>query len=504
MKMFTIVKANLIKQIRSHKFIWMLAVVAVLGVLCVPPVDANYSVVCIGGLRGIYNSAWLGAVAAIISCVAIWIPGFYWLRSEISEDRSLRIGDMLASSPISKSRYIIGKALANMIVLLTIQLLFIASFIVLQFLRGESYSLNLFDYIIPFFIISIPNLLVLASLTIVFDAVPFLRGVIGNIAFIIIWPSVMLEYDIFGRDFIMKDMQKTAALTYPGILAKGMNFGINPTDSTLPTFEWRGLSWHNLSLLPVIACLGISVIFIALSILSFDRFKRQKQNARVIIKSFLPTREDTGNETPVNIEMELSSVKIIKQNKIALVINEIRIMLLRLSLWQYLLIIGTAAALPFINGSLAPIIMLTPITILSKMGCREKIYRTIEIVYSVSSPAKHMLSTYAAGIAISLIVSSIQLVYLGISGDISSILSWLIGIVFACALALFCGEFSGNTRLFEAVYMLIYYLWLNKLQLFDFLGATGNRYNLLYVVVTAILLFACFIRYSNFPLRKLN
>jgi hypothetical protein len=450
----------------------------------------------------------LGAVAAIISCLIIWVPGFFCLRSEITEERRLRIGDMLASSPISRTKYIVTKVLTNMAVLLMLQLLFVVSFIALQFLRVESHSFYLLDYFIPFFIVSIPNLLVLSTITVLFDVIFFLRGIIGNIVFVFFWSFIVYSgedipaIDLFYSTFIMNEMQKSAALTYPNIFERSMNFGYNPTDGTLPTFEWNGIVWNGISLFPLLICFCLAALFIFISIICFDRFRAHGKKSQ-LKPSFIARDKETSNENQIHFDLILTSVKVRSHNLGALVVSEMKAMLIRMPIMQMILLVGGAMILPFLSANVTPFIMLIPIGILSKMGCNNKLNRTNEIIHANCSPTKYLLVSYIAGIVMAVTVSLFQFVYLGINGNYEAIIIWLIGIIFVCALALFCGEFTGNRRLFEALYILIYNMWLNKVEIANIFGRTEYKYNFFYLFSAIILLLLCYAKHNRFIREKL-
>ena len=88
---------NLIRITRTYGFLIMLGIVIVLGYFFVPPADVGYQTIYVGEVRSIYNSAWLGAVAALSSSLFLWPFGFYLLRGKISEDRVRSVGSILAS-----------------------------------------------------------------------------------------------------------------------------------------------------------------------------------------------------------------------------------------------------------------------------------------------------------------------------------------------------------------------------------------------------------------------
>lgn len=147
--------------------------------------SSGYQVFYIGGVRGIYNSAWLGGMVTMMSTLLLWLFAFFVLRSQVSEDQRLKVGQIIASTPISNFRYIFSKVISNYVVLLVIELLLFLAFMGMQLIRGEDYYIHIADYLQPFAFIVMPSLLVLAALTVLFDVMPGLKGVVGNIIFLL-------------------------------------------------------------------------------------------------------------------------------------------------------------------------------------------------------------------------------------------------------------------------------------------------------------------------------
>ena len=66
MRTFQLIKLNLIKQTRRRSFALILLISVFLGWLCVPAANDSYEIFYMDGVRGIYNSAWLGAIASML------------------------------------------------------------------------------------------------------------------------------------------------------------------------------------------------------------------------------------------------------------------------------------------------------------------------------------------------------------------------------------------------------------------------------------------------------
>lgn len=182
-----------------------------------PTGTAGYEVIYLGGVRGIYNSAWLGGVGSLLPAILLWLPGFYLLRSQISEDKRLKMGNIIAATPISRLGYIMGKTLANFLVLATLVLIFLTALIGMQLVRHENMQISLLQFVQPFLFLTVPYLFVLAALTVLFDVFPGIKGVFGNVVIFGVWITLLStstlvqdsKFDLLGIGTILKKWFRT-------------------------------------------------------------------------------------------------------------------------------------------------------------------------------------------------------------------------------------------------------------------------------------------------------
>lgn len=500
---FYLVKNNLIKQMRSYSFLFVIGISLFLGYFCVPEASDGYEVFYIGGVRGIYNSPWLGGMAAMLSTLLLWLFGFYMLRSQISEDQRLKVGQIIASSPISRLRYISSKALSNFVVLIVIELILLIAFMGMQLLRGEDNQLKLWYYIAPFLFIVLPSLFVLAAFTVFFDVLPGFKGAVGNIIFFSLWilftilsiasPNSLL--DLFGLDAIRSDMVQEATVAYPYISesGEGGSFGYYLVEGKIATFEWQGVEWDSRFITLRLIWVAVAVILILFSSLLFNRFKESKSNKAAAKASIYDTTEERPALLLHKDSFGLSPVRKEKGIRLSgLVKAELRIMLKGLSIWWYLLAAGLIGCSFFIPLDTVrpwlPILMVLPIAIWSQMGTREKHYFTLELVLSSCPRLIQWSAVWIAGIVVTLLLSSGAILHFALEARWSSVYSWGAGIVFIPTLALTLGVLSGSRKLFEVIYILWWYLGpVNGIPYLDFLGISKG-YEELYLVFTFVLL----------------
>ncbi|WP_339159275.1 hypothetical protein MKX50_09300 [Paenibacillus sp. FSL W8-0186] len=500
---YCLIKNNLIKQMRSYSFLIVVLLTLFLGYACVPSPSSGYQVFYIGGVRGIYNSAWLGGMVTMMSTLLLWLFAFFMLRSQVSEDQRLKVGQIIASTPVSNFRYIFSKAISNYVVLLVIELLLFLAFMGMQLIRGEDYYIHIADYLQPFAFIVMPSLLVLAALTVLFDVMPGLKGVVGNIIFFALWvccsivsiatPNSLL--DVFGLDIIRSDMVREATLKYAFLTAseEGGSFGYYPVESIGPTFVWHGVEWSPSLLIYRLAWVGIAVLLILVSSLVFNRFRTKENAKRSHIPVIYEPKKGVAAKPDHSHEYRLSPVKKEKRVRMMrLVRAEICMMLKDCSIWWYLLVLGSMAAsllIPLENvQSWLPVLALWPIAIWSQMGTREKFYFTRELLMSSCSPLKRFFAVWVSGILITLLVFSGALVHFILDGQWAHLTAWLVSVLFVPTLAMALGTLSGTRKMFEVVYMLWWYMGaVNNLPNLNFLGA-GTSQSLLYGILTCLLL----------------
>jgi hypothetical protein len=135
-----------------------------------------------------------------------------------------------------------------------------------------------------------------------------------------------------------------------------------------------------------------------------------------------------------------------------------------------------------------------PVLVWSQMGIRECRYNTGQMVFSAPRPVSRQLpAMWLAGVIFTVIVGSGAWLRLALMGEISSTLAWFVGGLFTLALALALGVWVGNSRAFETVYPLLWYIGPgNRVPAFDYAGVTDEAVAagvpFLYLIASILLL----------------
>ena len=149
--------------------------------------------------------------------------------------------------------------------------------------------------------------------------------------------------------------------------------------------------------------------------------------------------------------------------------------------WWYAVMAGIiTACLVVPSGAVRayalPIAWVWPILLWSGIGNREIHNNVQQMTFSSASPLLRQIpAQWLAGWVVTLMVSSGAIIRLAGMGDTAGLLALLSGAIFIPSLVLASGVWSRTSKLFEVLYMIIWYLGpMNKVMELDFIGAHGN------------------------------
>jgi hypothetical protein len=521
-----LIRADFLERTRRYSFLITLGVMVYAGYLAVPSVEANALTVDLGNLRGIYNSAWIGSMIAMISSMVLSLPGFYLVKNALRRDRQTRVGQIIAATPLNKFLYTLGKAISNFIFLVVIVTVVALAALGMQFVRGESTRLDLWALLAPFLFTTLPTLMLVAAVAVLFEAISFLRGGFGNIAYFVLWTAaIMISMsgvsfgsqgvirepinDLFGVSVIASSMHRTAHAAFPD---RNLDLGIGYTvvEGPIETFTWHGVTWTAEVLLGRLVWVGIALGIALLSALFFQRFdpaRAGKETARKGRGLFSRLGSVlTSVSLPGLGSWDRLSLPAVPLSPFFRVLAaEVRLTLKGLPWWWYLGALGLIIA-GALNGSnpqaqqgLLSAAWIWPVLVWSGLGVREKSHQTGMLVFSAPHPLTRQLpASWVAGVLVTLLTGSGVGLGLLFAGDVSSLLGWLAAVVFIPTLALALGIWTGNSKTFEALYVVLWYIGpVSGLAELDYMGISPEAIALgmprFYLLITLGLLGLAFL-----------
>ena len=158
-------------------------------------------------------------------------------------------------------------------------------------------------------------------------------------------------------------------------------------------------------------------------------------------------------------------------------------------------LIAAQSAVPFeyARAYTIPAALIWPLAVWSAMGTREARFNTRDLLVSSPYPISRQLpAVWMAGIVVALLMCGGMLVRATIAGETGYLVSLLAGCLFVPTLALAMGTLSGSKKLFEVVYLVVWYIGpVNGLGVLDFAGTSdatvSGANSLTYVVISLIL-----------------
>ncbi|MGD8472946.1 MAG: hypothetical protein PVH59_02405, partial [Anaerolineae bacterium] len=275
-------------------------------------------------------------------------------------------------------------------------------------------------------------------------------------------------------------------------------------------FLYDGVSWTGALLLGRLIWLGAALMLAAVAALFFDRFdparaglknplkggRAQGEASSQVEVSAVPGSATTpAMLTPLPATWRARWPSLLART----VLSELRLMVKGNRWWWYVVAGGLCLAALLSPADRTrqiwlPLAWLWPLLIWSPLGNRAARHRTEPIILSAAYPlCTQIPAAWLAGLVAALATASGAILCLLIAGQWTALLALSVGAAFIPALALALGVWSRSSKLFEVVYLVLWYVGpMNGTQQLDYLGATdaafANSMPLVYVLLTLLLL----------------
>ena len=512
--LYHIIRADFLERIRRYGFLFVLGMVVYAGYLCVPPLGASYTAFVIHGRRGFYNSPWVGLVFGVVAALVVTLIGFYLVKGSIKRDYDTRMGQIIAATPLRGPVYIMGKWLSNLAVLGLILSVLTVMAAIMQIVRGEDSHVEILALAAPIWLMGLPTLAAMAGVAVLFESISFLRGGTGSVLYFFVWfGMVMLLSGMMfihiediapGNDFA--GVSRAIVDIRRQMTAEGLDIHRGSTDIFVPTrgravvrFAWNGIEWTAKMIFERILWFGIAAMVALSGIFNFDRFdparrrdRRRKKNRHGYLRGVwrrmmraIGLSSPNRNISPVShqyrttIRLKPLDRSLLHQRFLPVFVSELILMAKSRKWWWHATAAGLFLAVLFpplevSHRYLFPIVWLWPVLVWSQMGAREERYQTGRIVFSNARVLRLQLpAMWLAGVVAACITGGSFALRLIFARDYTAFYGWLAGALFIPSLALALGVWSRGTRLFEVVYVLLWFVGPFKgTPEFDFMGVT--------------------------------
>jgi hypothetical protein len=517
--LFALMRAGYLNKVRTYRFLIVLGLTIAAGYVFVPAPDANYVTLGWGSsttfYRGLYDSAWIGAMVALLTGIFLALTGFYVVSDSIKRDEQTRVGQIIATTPLGNSVYTLGNTLCNFMVLSTMNAIIFLTAIGMQLVRGEDLTINLWALMAPFLGLVLPVMFLVSAVAVMFETRPALRGGVGNVVYAFIWmfslPLLSESIDLFGINVTLSSMGAAGLVRYPEIAHNSFILGYGwgfPIGRTLATFTWQGIQWTTELLQTRLLLVGVATGISLLASVRFSRFDPAREDRKTAESpsDVLDVKEVDPHLVLPSIPVRLRPLgeKAFQLRFGPMLFAECRLILGELRDLPFLGMYGSAVAgaliiagllLPLDNarGMMLPLAWFLPVLIWSKLGTREARYRTDQLVFSSAKSLQRQLpAVWMAGVLLALVTGSGVALNLALHGEWLGVLALAVGALFIPSLALCLGVWTGSSKSFEFIYSLLWYIGpLNQIEPLDFMGVVPGSVEAgiwqVYLVITIVL-----------------
>jgi hypothetical protein len=501
-----IARADLLERLRRYSYLWTLAATLYFGYM----VNAGQVRLRLGGVRGIMNSAWVGTQIALSVGCFLSLLGFYLVKNTLDRDRRTGVGEILAATPLSRMAYTAGKALSNFLLLASIVAVLAVAGVISQLLSHEEMHVDILALLAPLFFLALPPLAITAALAVLFETSRWLRGSLGNVVFFFLWSAGLAfsgmaaggHADPMGfKAFEHSFARQLPASAHDHELS--LNMGpVDADDERHGSIRWDGIAWTPAVMARRTLWIGLAAVLALLAALPFSRFDPEREASRrqsrragrsgaVVHRAHADAEGMAESPTPESPASARSpetrpTVRIPwtpSSRLLVLALAEMQLILRGRNRWWLagaaaLIVVGLAVPAGEPRAVLLMLAWIWPLPLWSELGARETLYGTRPLILAAPlPPLLQCVAIWGAGACVTALAGSGVALRLGMAGDVRGLLGWLAGCLFVPALAIALGTLSGSVRLFEIVYLLLWYAGpVNHVAALDYTGlGAGTR-----------------------------
>ncbi|MFI7245915.1 ABC transporter permease [Streptomyces qinglanensis] len=488
-------------RVRRPVYLVVLLAAVGLGYLAVPPADGRWVILALGEYRGTYNSAYVGVATALAGALWLTLGGFYVVRKGIARDEETRVGQILAVTPVRTALFLASKFLSSFLVLASMLGVLAVTALAMQLVRGEDREIDLVALLKPFLVMALPLLALTAAAAVLFETVPALRGGVGNV----IWFFVALVVGIGGQssDAPLSGLGVGRAVDSMGAalteeLGKGgdraFSLGLTQVAEPLTPFRWDGFELGGGFLASRLLIVVIAIALALLPALWFGRFdpSRDRRGDAAPVPAgdeadagSLAGADASGPAVPVYRPAPTAALLLPKTAIESggtfgrLLAGEVRILVggVSPSWWGVaaaLTVAGLTVPSGLVTGLILPAVWIWPVLIWSCLGSQQVEHGMEGLLGAYPAVRRRLLAEWGSGVVLTAVLGLAPLIRMALAVDFPGLAAWLAGVLFIPSLAMLLGVVCRTHRVFQAVYLPIWYLVVNKVAALDFMGAVRD------------------------------
>jgi hypothetical protein len=481
--LLALARADWLERVRRSSFLVVLAFVVWLAA----GVFTGDVVVRIGDAQGAMSAAWAGGMMTLVAVTVLSLAGFWVVRNAVERDERTGVGEILATTPLGRATYTLGKAASHFAVLVAMLSILCVAGVVLFLASGAPGGFAAGAYFAPFVLVALPALAITAACAMAFETTPPLRGGAGSAIWMSAWSGILVAaitandpwLDPFGVMLLTNDLNEAARAHVPGHrMGLDITLGSTVRGEPVVTFPWAGVAWTPALVASRALWLAAAAAIAVLAAVPFHRFDPARGRARTELAGGAKAASAPARAIARGTALGTRLRALLPHGRVG---SELRLLLAggRAAWWFValgLLVAGFVAPATTARGLILPLAWLWPLTRFAELGARERRHATAELVFATPRYVPHQtLAVWAAGVAFALLAGSGVALRMALAGDGAGLAGYAAGALFVPALALALGTLSGTPRLFEGIYVFLWYLGpSNRVAALDYTGATAG------------------------------
>lgn len=480
--------ADLRQRLRSPKYLVVPLLVAWLAQTLTS--EQTYLVVA-GEYTGVQNAAWFAGMVAVMGTFLLFVFGFSLVRGAITQDRETGVGELIATSPVHDATYLAGRWLGYVSLLALVTVVLVLATIAGYVLHGTG-TFDFWAIVSPFIVLTLPAMILVAAAAVLAETVQPLRRTLGSVLyffgsmtlFTVMSLSTSAPYGPTGLAVIRNSMVQAAGVDPTAFESRSFAFTGDPGSVTV--FTWDGVEWGVAELFSRAPTLAAAGLAFTVAVVAFDRFDQSPGLFERMFGSLTADDESASDDAemnqtdaPITSDIDLTPVEptpsLVPQLRI--LGAELRMALRGQRWWWYLAIAscvvgGILTSVTTARSLILPIGWLLGLPVWAGLGVREQRHRTTELVFTAPYPLGQLSAVYFGGVVVALVPAAGVLVSLATAGMFMDVGAVLVGALFVPALALASGVWLGTPRVFEVLFLTLWYFGpMNGVYALDFVAA---------------------------------
>ncbi len=165
---------------------WLVAALAITAYFMIPDPSSGSGLFVIDGARARYTSEALAIATATLLPLFVGLFGFYVVSRAVGLDARTGVGPLVATTPVRRAEYLLGKLLGSTLILATVTAAFLVCIMGMHLVRGEGPLLP-HVYVAHYLVLALPCILAVAAFALLFETVPGLGGRAGDFLYFFLW-----------------------------------------------------------------------------------------------------------------------------------------------------------------------------------------------------------------------------------------------------------------------------------------------------------------------------